>query len=169
MENPTSAVDALGNPPHSITCVVEGGANQDIANVIYTNKTIGCYTNGTVSNTVVDPVTGVIANINFDRPTYAPVFVTLNINPLTGYSSATTASIQTAVVNYLNSLQIGENVTFSALYGAALSVMPNLSLPIFSITSLFSGLAPSPTGTADIVLTFNQVSQGITGNVVVNS
>jgi uncharacterized phage protein gp47/JayE len=168
VENNTSAVDSLGNPPHSITCVVEGGVNQSIANVIYLNKTIGCYTNGTVSNTVVDPITGVIETINFDRPTYAPIYVTLNINPLYGYTSAITTAIQAAVVTYLNSLQIGENVTFSALYGAALSVMLNLSAPIFSITSLFSGLAPSPAGTTDIVLTFNQCAQGLTPNVVVN-
>lgn len=171
VENFTGATDANGNPAHSITCVVEGGDQNQIANTIYTNKTIGALTNGTIPIIVTDPVTGVIATISFDRPTYAPIFVSLVITPFLGYSSAVTTAIQNAIFAYLNSLQIGANVTYSALYGAALSVMTqfnsSLTNPLFSIFSLKSGVSVNPTGISDIILSFNQVSQGVLLDIVV--
>lgn len=173
VENPTGAVDGFGNPPHSISMVVEGGTDLDVATAIYSNKTPGGFTNpGTTGNAVtvpvVDPITGAVMNVGFQRPTYVPIFVTLNIHGLSGFTSAVQANIAAAVVTYLNSLQIGESLTISALYAIALSVMPNLSLPQFSVQSLFAGTSAGPTFAIDISLNFNQVSQGFAGNIVIN-
>jgi hypothetical protein len=44
------------------------------------------------------------------------------------------------LVSYLDSLAIGETITYSSIYGAALAVMPNLSQPEFSIKSVTLGL-----------------------------
>jgi uncharacterized phage protein gp47/JayE len=165
VENPTGAIDSWGNPPHSISMVVEGGADLDVATAIYNNKTPGCLTNGTTTVAVTDPNTLAVMNISFFRPTSIPIFVTINVTPLSGYSSATGNAIQVALTNYLNSLQIGEELTISALYGAALLVMPNLSQPQFSITALIAGTSSgSQTGT-DITINFNQVVQGISANI----
>lgn len=38
-----------GLPAHSVTCVVEGGTDEDVAEAIYLHKGIGCYTNGDVA------------------------------------------------------------------------------------------------------------------------
>jgi uncharacterized phage protein gp47/JayE len=92
---------------------------------------------------------------------YVPIFVSMSVHGLNGFTSTTTAAIRTAIVNYLNSLQIGEEVTYSAMYGAALSVMSDLSLPQFSIKSVAIGTAASPTGTSDISINFNQVPQRV--------
>ena len=46
-ENDTGSVSDEGFPAHSVTFVVEGGDNTDIAEAIYFKKTPGCYTNGT--------------------------------------------------------------------------------------------------------------------------
>ena len=132
-ENPTGAVDVYGNPPHSIGMVVEGGTALDIATAIYNNKTPGCLTNGTLPTVITDPNSGATMTISFSRPTYVPIYVFMNVKGLNGFTSATLAAIQTAVVNYLASLQIGENVTVSGLIAAAMAVMPNISLPQFSI------------------------------------
>lgn len=167
VENPTGSVDSYGNPAHSISMVVEGGTDLAVATAIYNNKTPGCLTNGTTSVVVTDPITGSTMNIGFFRPTYKPIYVSLNVHPLAGYSSAVTAAIQNAVTNYLNSLQIGESLTISALYGAAVSVMPNLSLPQFSVQALTAGTAPSPVGTVDIPVLFNEVVSGLLANVIV--
>lgn len=167
-ENSTGSTNANGNPAHSITVVVEGGVSQSIANTIYSNKGIGALTNGTTTETVIDPSTGVTASVSFDRPTYVPIFVTIVVNPLAGYTSAVLTLIQTAITNYLNSLQIGENVTYSAMYAVASSVMPNLALPQFSITSVRTAITATPTGTSDIAITFNEVAQGILANVLVS-
>lgn len=172
VENPTGSVDSFGNPAHSISMVVEGGTDLAVATAIYVNKTPGGFTNpgsggGAVTVPVTDPITGSIMDVGFQRPTYVPIYVTLNVHPLVGYTSAVGIAIKAAVVAYLNSLQIGESLTISALYAVALSVMPNLSLPQFSV-ALTAGVAPSPTGTTDIALNFNQVSQGFAANVILN-
>jgi uncharacterized phage protein gp47/JayE len=167
VENPTGATDSYGNPPHSISMVVEGGLDSAVANAIYLNKTPGCLTNGTTSYSVTDAITGQTMNISFFRPTYVPIFVTCVTTHLTGYTTATTTAIQTAIVNYLNALQIGELLTISALYGAALAVMPDLTQPMFSITSMKAGTAVGSQGTTDIPILFNQVCQGVTVNVTV--
>lgn len=149
IENPTASTDSWGNPQHSISMVVEGGTDLDVATAIYNNKTPGCFTNGTTVVPVTDPNTFAVMDIGFFRPTYIPIYANITIHALNSYTSAVVALIQTAIANYLNSLQIGEELTISALYGAALSVMPNLSQPQFSITSLQAG-KPVVTTTANL-------------------
>jgi len=169
LENPTNAIDAYGNPPHSLTAVVEGGTNDDVAQTIYNNRGIGCYTNGTTQVIVTDPNTGYTMPINFDRPTYFPIYVSLSVQLLAGGTTATLDSIQAAIVNYLNSLQIGQSVIYSELYGAALEARPNPDMPLFSIKALTCGTTPAPTGTMDIPMLFYQVASGLNPNVVVTS
>jgi uncharacterized phage protein gp47/JayE len=169
VENPTGAVDALGNPAHSLTAVVEGGADAVVAQAIYSKRGIGCFTHGTTTVEVSDPINGTTIPISFDRPTYVPIFVTMTVHGQNGFTSTTVIAIQTAIVTYLNSLQIGESVNFSSMYQAASAVMPNPLLPQFSIRSVFIGTAASPTGTSDIAITFNEVAQGVTANVIVTS
>lgn len=160
-ENYTDAIDWMGNPPHSITPVVEGGTDSDVAEAIFYNRGIGCDTNGTTTVSVQDPDTLELVDINFYRPSYIPIYVTININPFTGYTTATRDAIEEAIYTYLNSLQIGEDLTVSALYGIALSVMEDLTKPIFSITSLYADTESDPTSTDDITIAFNEVTEGI--------
>jgi uncharacterized phage protein gp47/JayE len=179
LENPTGSVDSFGNPPHSITAVVDGTATQlAIATAIYNNRGIGCLTNGKVNGSpvggtvvvnVTDPNTGYVLPISYLTPTYVPIYVTMNVHLLAGGTSATLAAIQAAVENYLNSLEIGEPIVYSELWGAALSARSNPDMPTFSIHSVFSDIVPAPTGTVDIAMLFYQVSQGILANVVINS
>lgn len=167
LENPTGSVDSYGNPAHSVTAVVEGGTNLAVATAIYQNRGIGCYTNGTTTVAVTDPNTGYVMNINFDRPTYVPIYVSLTVHGLNAsFTTAVQTAIQTAIVNYLNSLQIGEIVTQSALYAIAMSVTASLEVPSYSIHALTLGTAPSPVGTTDITMLFYQVASGATANVV---
>jgi uncharacterized phage protein gp47/JayE len=168
VENPTGATDSYGNPPHSISMVVEGGLDLDIATAIYNNKTPGCLTNGTNSTSVTDPNNGSVMNIGWSRPTYLPIYVSLNIHPLQGYTSATTVAIQNSLTSYLNGLQIGESLTISGLYYAAMSVMPNPLLPQYSVRALFAGTAPSPSASSDINLNYNQVVSGSIANVIIS-
>jgi uncharacterized phage protein gp47/JayE len=175
IENPTGSTDSWGNPPHSISMVVEGGTDLDVATAIFANRGVGPFTNpnatdnptGTRSITVTDPATGVDTVIGFQRPAYVPIFATMVIHGLAGYTTAVVGAVQAAIVLYLNSLQIGETVTFSSLYSVAQSVMPSLLVPQFSITSLFTGTSASPTGTVDITLDPFQVAQGILADVLV--
>lgn len=148
-ENPTGTADANGNPAHSITAVVEGGADADIAQAIYDNKGIGETVNGTTSVVVTDPANGGLSQtISFIRLSYVTVYVALGVHGLTGFTTATESAIQGAVVDYLNSLGIGESVVFSEIYGAALNARTNPDQPAFSIRSVLLGSqAAATTGT----------------------
>jgi uncharacterized phage protein gp47/JayE len=169
IENPSGSTDSWGNPAHSISMVVEGATNLEVATAIYINKTPGALTNGSTTVPVIDPVTGISNNISFFRPTYVPIFVSLTIEPLAGYTSASTAAIQAALVAYLNELQIGENVTISALYAAAMATMPSIITPLFSITALTAGIAASPVVTVDIDIAYTSVASTVSGNIVVTT
>jgi hypothetical protein len=64
-------------------------------------------------------------------------------------------------------LQIGEDVTVSALYAAAMAATSDLYKPTFSITELIIGKVVSPQDSVDIVLDFNEVAYGEVGNVTI--
>lgn len=168
-ENPTGGTDANGCPPHSITAVVEGGTDLAVATAIFENRGIGCFTNGSTSVIVTDPVDGLSMPIGFDRPTYVPIFVTVNAHLLPGGTSGTLAAMKDSIVAYLNSLQIGELVSYGALVAVAMSVNASLSAPIVSVHSLFFGLSAAPATITDITVAFNAVAQGIAANILVNS
>lgn len=168
-ENDTNQVDSRGLPPHSITVVAEGGNNQEIVNAIFIHKGIGCYTNGNIILNVADSK-GEITPIRFFRPTYVDIPVTINIKALNGYTTATTKTIKENIQKYLNTMEIGSELTLSSLWGIALQAMPNLMDPMFSITSITAGKLGQPQGAQDIVLKYNEVCRGniinITANVV---
>jgi uncharacterized phage protein gp47/JayE len=167
LNNPTGVPDVYGNPAHSITAVVEGGADADIELAIFNKRGIGAFTNGTTSGNVTDINTGNTMPIRFYRPTYVPIYVSLVIHALAGYTITTQNAIQSAIVAYLETLQIGQSIIQSELIGAALTARPNPDLPMFSIRSLFLGVSTGPTGSADVAIQFSQVASGTVGNVVI--
>lgn len=164
-ENPTHYIDENGLMPHSIWAIVEGGTIADIAQAIYDNKGI-CGVNGDISYTVTG-AEGVQEVIQFSRPNNTIIYVICDITPLTGYTSVVKTNIISAISDYLNSLEIGEDVIISSLYQAATSVIVNKSKPTFSITSIKAGIAPNPTLSLDITIEFNAVSYGNIANVSV--
>jgi len=168
-ENDTGIVDSRGLPAHSITCVVEGGTDEDIANAIFLHKGPGCYTNGNVTINVTDSK-GQVTPIRFFRPTYVDITEIINIKALNGYTTATTDLIEENTQAYLNSLEIGNSLSISSLWGIALQSMPNLMDPMFSITSITASKYGGTQGTIDIPININEVCRGninyITANVV---
>jgi uncharacterized phage protein gp47/JayE len=167
LENFTNVEDDNGLAPHSIWAVVEGGADAAIASAIALNKGDGCGVNGTTTVAVTKP-DGTTVNIKFSRPTYVPIYVIANVQLLTGGTSEDLASIKAAVYSYLQSLQIGAPVT-NAIRAAAYSVMPDLAKPVFSIQSLYWGIAPAPDASTDVAIDFDHVAEGVLANITVNS
>jgi len=154
LENQAGTTDSYGNLGHSLTCVVEGGTDLAVATAIFTNRGIGCNTQGATvpAMTIVpvtDPNSGNITDIGFVRPVYEAVYIGIAVHGLTaGYTTATQAAIVAALVAYLNSLSIGEEVTQSALYFAAGAVNASQTQPTFSIRALTLGLSASGLFTA---------------------
>lgn len=168
--NPNDTADGYGNPPHSITMVVQGGDQTAIATAIYDNYGLGAKTNGTTTVNVTDPQSGQVQPISFDIATETQIYVTLNVAPLAQpITTATQSTIQNAIVAYLTSLNIGQVVSIAALYATAMAQAGNLAQPNFSVISIAAGTTPSPTGTSDIVIAFNAVATSQAANVVVNT
>ncbi len=171
LENQTSATDGYGNESHSLTCVVEGGTDLAVATAIFTNRGIGCNTLGATATTmtevpVTDPNSGNVTTIGFIRPTYIPIYINLTVNALTSaFTTATQTAIINALVTYLNSLEIGETVSYSALMAIAMSQNASLVSPSYSVTAMTTGVSSSPTGTSDISLAFYKVAQGSSLNI----
>lgn len=95
-ENDSSSTDANGIPAKSIWVIVEGGANTDIANVIYAKKTAGCGMKGSVTVNITT-ASNAILPIKFSRPTAADLYIRFEIQ-----STATPISFdEVAIKNYI--------------------------------------------------------------------
>ena len=121
-----------GLPPHSITLVVDGGTNEDVAQAIYLHKTPGCYTNGDIEVNVSGSLTEI--PIRFYRPHYVDVAVKVSIKTLTGYTDATASQIKANIYDYINGLAIGETLYAPNLNGPILSALNGQ--PSFYVTGL---------------------------------
>lgn len=163
-ENPTGSTDANGIPAHSISAVVAGGTTLGVATAIEQTKAPGTGTFGTTSQVVLDPA-GQSITINYYVLAQTPIFVSLTIKAFTGYVSSTGLAIQAAIVNFINSLTIGQDVAINWVNAAAQMISIPAIGETFKVTILTQGITASPSGTADIVIPFNQQATCVTANV----
>lgn len=120
-ENVTNSTDGNGIPAHGIWLVVDGGANTDIGNAIYTKISYGANMKGSV----VVPITtasGSVFNAKFDRPTSTPLYIKFNIQPTTGSSFNTTAIAAYMAANLTyNIAQFADQASLTVLAIAAIT------------------------------------------------
>lgn len=170
-ENDTNVFGYYGIPipGHSICAVVEGGEEQAIADEIYLRKGPGCGTYGDVEVPIEspDPTLDTPPPIKFYRPTYVDVLVQVTISPKSGYLPETGETMLQNIVEYLNALDIGTDLTVSALYVPAQSATPDIHAPLFSIQELLIGTSPDDMSREDMAIAFNQVTRGLAANVQV--
>ena len=155
-----------GLPPHSVTCVVEGGSDNQIAESILYHKGLGCYTNGTTEVEVID-VNDYSNKVRFSRPTYVPVFVLVKVTKYTGYVDGTKSKIQTAVYNYIKSLEIGQTLSYSLLMGVITDCNANVYKPTFGVSQLKIGRTLDNMTGADMAINYNEVAQPVFDNITV--
>lgn len=167
LENNTDTTDANGLLPHSICSIVEGGATQDIINAIGVRKTMGCNTNGTTTGTYTDPY-GLTCTIKYYPLQYTSVYIAIQLHEYTGYTSAIEASIKQSLVDYINTLAIGQAVMYSRLWTYA-NLAGGTDGLTFDITSLKLGTSASPTGTSDISIAYNYAAQITTANITITA
>lgn len=155
-----------GLPAHSVTCVVEGGTDEDVAEAIFLHKGIGCYTNGDVEVQYTDQ-NDYINRVRFYRPVYKDIFVKVILKKYTGYISTMTVKVREAVYNYLAALTIGSDVSASVLSNIITDCNPSLTKPIFGIKELKLGLSKSSMAAQDIDIGFKEIPNPAYANIEV--
>lgn len=162
-ENDEDTTDIVtGLPPHSIYCVVDGGANQDILDTIWLKKGSGVTLVGTTTGIVYDSK-GNPHTMRFSRPTDVNVYVVVNLHTRSGWPTDGVQRIKDALTSWAVANQtIGEEVIYSRLFD------PINSVPGHSIDSLYIGTTAAPTGTANIAVPFDGLSRFDSTRIVVN-
>lgn len=153
-----------GLPAHSVTCVVEGGTDEDVAEAIFLHKGIGCYTHGDVEVQYTDQ-NDYINRVRFFRPVYKDIFVKVVLKKYTGYISTMTVKVREAVYNYLAALTIGSDVSASVLSNIITDCNPSLTKPIFGIKELKLGLSKSAMAAQDIDIGFKEIPNPAYANI----
>lgn len=97
IENTTNSTDADGIPPHSYWIVVLGGSDEEVAQIIYDNRSGG--TNFKGSETVnVEQIDGSEFEVKFDRAVNENLYVSFEVKNLTGATAIDTDFVKTEIV-----------------------------------------------------------------------
>ncbi|HBW7280159.1 TPA: hypothetical protein MFN02_002341 [Klebsiella pneumoniae] len=164
-ENDQEVTDSNGLPPHSISAIVEGGDATEIANTIRSVKGQGVSTYGTTSVIVTDKY-GNPYTIRFSRPIDVPVYVSITLKALTGYSSEVGDEIKAAVASYINSLAIGDSVLLSRVYSPAnLGVVSGGNARYYDIMELLIGRSADDVAAANVVLAYDESASCSVDNI----
>lgn len=126
-ENITLSTDAQGLPAKSFEVFVEGGTDNNIANVILNTKPAGIETFGTTTVIVAD-VNGDEREIKFSRFSnkYAWVRVTYSINSEESFPSNGEDLIKDAVVTTGGAMHRGEDLEPTKFYGGIYSTVSGI-------------------------------------------
>ena len=118
-ENDTDSTDAEGRPPHSIEAVVNGGETDEIGLAIWQKKAAGIDTFGSQSVSINDSQ-GFPHTINFNRPLIVPIYLNITVTeyPEEALPPNAQAMITEAVLDYGNTLTIGNDVILQRFMGA---------------------------------------------------
>jgi len=168
-ENDTKVFGYYGVPipENSICAVVEGGSDQAIGEEIHLRKGPGCGTYGDVTVNIESPSTALAPPppVKFYRPTYVDVTVQITITRRQGFVMQFVNAMKQNIADYLNALEIGTDLTTSALYVPAQSVTPDIHNPAFSIIELLIGDDAGSLSRDDMTVAFNEVTRGAVENV----
>lgn len=110
IENDTGST-VSGIPPYGLHCIVQGGTEQDIANTIWHTKGTGTPLSGSITVVYIDEYS-ISRTINFDRPIEVAIDVQIDYDPYPeeAISPSVEAAIKDAVCEYINGLNIGNDV-----------------------------------------------------------
>lgn len=122
INNNTMRADSYGNPAKSVHLYVIGGADADIIQTYFDYLPPQSNTIGSVMGTATD-IGGRHHIVAFDRAKTVPVFikVDIHIDDTKFDTDNGPASIRTNIVNYFDTLGMGDKVLYSKLFAPAYS------------------------------------------------
>jgi len=174
-QNNTLLVDANGIPGKSVAAVVVGGEPIDIAMTLLARTGVVAEWFGSSSLTLFD-VQGEAYVVKWTVPTPALIYVDLTleiINPSI-FPADGLQQIKDAIKEYAQggapALGVDDGFSATGFPPGTTVIWSRLFTPInfvpgHRVVSLFIGTSPSPTGTADIPVAWNQVAEFIDANI----
>lgn len=162
-ENDQDIIQPVTNlPPHSIYCVVEGGALQTIADTIWAKKSAGVTLVGALSQQIADSQ-GNPHTIKFSRPVDLNVFIVINLSIRAGWPTDGVQRIKDALLAWaLDQQDIGEEVIQSRLFD------PVNTIPGHSVQDIFIGTAAAPATENNVAVNFEQLARFDSTRITVN-
>lgn len=113
LQNDEDVEDENGLSPHSVMFVVEGGDEEEIALGIFTTKTGGINTNGSIVKTVYgdnnEPIT-----IRFNRPAYVYTWIRITITGIKVSPDYETA-IKKLIISKTDEMEMGDKLVLQSL------------------------------------------------------
>jgi len=158
-ENESNVTDVNGVPAKSFMCVIAGGDDQELVDTIWKNKPLGIlsYQSGA---TFPDDYTfealdsqGYPHPIGLNRPTPKPIYISIDLETVAGvFPSDGIAQMKSAIVEYFKAnFGISDDILYSRVYSPVNSIVGHY------VNTLTLGTAPSPTGTSNIPIAFNEI------------
>lgn len=160
-ENVSVVIDNLTVPAHSLLVVVDGGAEQEIANAIYEKKTIGtgyiAATNDAgytiIQKEVVDEAYGTTYNVRFARPVLTNVDIKVTVARKSYSGDNLTQAVKNAIMNFAtgNNPEVDGIKIGGALSPFEISAAISSELPDVFISNVLVG-AHGSTATANTMI-----------------
>lgn len=93
-------IDGVTIPPHTVWACVDGGTDEDVAQMLFTKKSLGCGWMGEVEVEVRCPESGQLYLVRFDRPEYVPVRARVWVHSLGAAGIDSQTIVRRALADY---------------------------------------------------------------------
>jgi uncharacterized phage protein gp47/JayE len=166
-DSSTDNTDSGGLPDHSFELVVQGGNQQDIADMILSTKAAGdnAYSgvNGTSKTAEATLPNGQTHPVSYSTPTNVKIYVDMDLKVKEEYAGDD--DVRNSIVQYIGGILSSANdesgellVGDDVLYGKVEYAVRDVR-GVYDINSLTIGTSESPTGTSDIEIAEGNISK----------
>jgi uncharacterized phage protein gp47/JayE len=171
IENKGNITDQNGIPPRSISAVINGGLDADIAEAIFLKTSAGIETSGAVSVEITDSQ-GMAQVVRFSRPVSVNVYLIYNIVTNSNWSDESITVMKRNAVKYIGgiddqSIEYSGIGSRSTLIAWKLNAVQAAVIGIDEITVLF-GRSPNPSGSGKLEFLIQELPRISMANIAVN-
>jgi uncharacterized phage protein gp47/JayE len=152
IDNKDSETDEYGVPPNRFESIIQGGAEEDITAIIWTNTTTGIKSHGDIT-VIIQDSQGFDQEVSYSRPIEIPIYFSLTITVNEFFPIDGEDQLKENIVTYgEDTFKIGDDVIYIQFF------TPINEVPGIVTLDLRIGTTPSPTGTANIEIDLTELS-----------
>jgi uncharacterized phage protein gp47/JayE len=140
-QNNTDATDAFGTLRQHVWAVVEGGSDQDIAQVLFATVAAGIGYRGAEEVTVISEISTRPYEVKFDRPTLIEPDIEIDYVRLSNFPPDGEDRIKAALVG--RTFRIGEKLVTSSLY-SQVNTVPGVQVDRLEVDAGVPRIEPDP-------------------------